>query len=308
MNKFLQANAVVVISHANPDCDAIGSLLGVYWTLLHAGCNVCAVNVGPLPKRLDFLPGFEKINNIMPVNTDILIALDCGSFARLGIEKLKCEIINIDHHLSNDYYGNINIIDAMAPSASIVAFEFLCKLGFAVPKEAAICFYAALLADSGRFCYDTVNHKTFDIASKLITIGASAGDIGMALTQRRSIAQLKLQAKVFNGIKLYKNDSVAFINVSTDDFRCTNASIADADGFADKARSLDGVILGVCLREQENGQIRVSLRSKLDLDASKIAKHWGGGGHYSASGFEVDIINNFEYDSSKIQKQILELI
>jgi phosphoesterase RecJ-like protein len=307
LNKILTSKNIAVISHANPDCDALGSLLGVYFALKIANLNVYAVNVGPLHKKFDFLPGFELLQTQMPADVDLIIALDCGKFSRLGIERQACEIINIDHHLSNENYGSINVIDAKAPSASAVAYDFLVKNGFAIPKESASCFYAALLADSGCFCYDVVTQQTFELAAKLVELGANPGLIGKGLTQRQSIAQVKLQAKVFDKILFYKDERLAAACVSQNDFISTNADILDADGFADKARALNGVELGMCLRELDNGFIRGSFRSKSFVNTTIIANEWGGGGHYHASGFECKIDNNFEIDSKKIINRVQNL-
>ncbi len=298
---------IAVISHANPDCDALGSLLGVFFVLKHANIEVSAVNVGPLPARFSFLDGFDLIKNSIEDDIDLLISLDCGKFSRLGIKKPECEILNIDHHVSNEQYGTTNIIDAKAPSASVVAFEFLLNSGFFIPKEAANCFYAALLADSGRFCYDNVNQKTFEIAAKLAEFGANPPLIGKFLTQKQSFAQVKLQAIVFNQIKIFEDQKLAVICVSNDDLKNANATIFDADGFADKARALDGIEVGICIRELDD-KLRVSLRSKYIIDTTLIASLWGGGGHYHASGFEIDKEDKFDIVCNKIIETIKNLL
>ena len=304
LKKFLNAHSIAVTSHANPDCDALGSLLGAYWTLKYAGYNVHPVNVGPLPTKLDFLPGFNLLQNKLLPQTDMLIALDCGKFSRLGIEDQNCEVINIDHHLNNENYGNVNIVDANAPSASAVAFEYFKTLGFTIPKEAATCFYSALLADSGCFCLDVVTQKTFEIAAELVALGANPGHIGKELTQRQPLERIKLQAKALSGLELFEDGLIACIYVSQDDFCKSKAGVLDADGFADEARSIEGVELGVCLRELSNGVIRASLRSKNTVDTTRLAAIWNGGGHYKASGFETKITDDFKSECSRIINQI----
>lgn len=298
---------IAVISHANPDCDALGSLLGVYFVLKHAGIDVSAVNVGPMPARFSFLDGFNLIKNSADNDIDLLISLDCGKFSRLGIKKPECEILNIDHHLSNENYGSSNIVDSNAPSASVVAFDFLLKSGFVIPQEAANCFYAALLADSGRFCYDNVSQKTFEIAAKLVEYGANPPLIGKFLTQKQSLAQVKLQAIAFNKIQVFDYEMLAAICVSTDDLKSANATIHDTDGFADKARALDGIEVGICIRELDD-KLRISLRSKYSVDTTAIASIWGGGGHRHASGFEIDKEDNFDFMCNKIIETIKNLL
>ena len=121
-----QSHRIVLISHINPDGDALGSSLSLYPLLKEMGKKVTVVNrTAPLPLRYDFLPNYAKIKPALPARFDLLISFDCGSFDRLGIEKPDVPIINIDHHITNTQYGDINLIDPSMPSASSVVLQML---------------------------------------------------------------------------------------------------------------------------------------------------------------------------------------
>jgi phosphoesterase RecJ-like protein len=294
---------ITLISHINPDGDTLGGALSFYPHLKKMGKNVSVVNIThELPKKYDFLPNFKKIKTSMPEKCELLISFDCGSFDRLGIEKRDFKIINIDHHKTNTHFGDINIIDSLSASATLLALEVL-EANHPLTKDEAICIYTGLVEDTGFFSFSNTNHKAFEAASKLISLGVNPTQISLNLKMRNSLAKTRLTARFIDSIELLKDAKVAVGMVTQDDFITTGAVKQDSDHLVDILRNLATVELAIMILEEKNGSYKVSLRSKETIDVSKIAESLGGGGHKGAAGFEIE-----KTDTENIIKQIIQKV
>jgi phosphoesterase RecJ-like protein len=284
-----QYEKVTILTHLNPDADTIGTALGIYGILKNSGKRVEVVNYHTnLPINLDFLPYFVKIKNQIDFDDSLIIACDTGSIDRLGFSLDSREIINIDHHKSNTMYGTVNVVDAMAVSASEVAYK-LFKDEFEITKDSATCFYTALLSDTQYFTTSSVRNDTFDIASNLMECGVNISEVVFNLKQRRSLSSLRILSSTLDTLDLYKDAEVIFMYVSQDKLLEAGANILDVVGIVDYGISLVTTRLSIVLVELEDA-IRVSMRSK-DIDISSLAIKFGGGGHKNAAGFEIANIN-----------------
>jgi len=279
-------DTVTILTHINPDADTLGTGLGVY-NLLKADRDrrVEIVNVSAdLPNYLDFLPGFERIKKCADFKESLVISCDCGSAARLGVDISGRTVVNIDHHKSNETYGALNVVVPEAASASQVAYRLFEKI-MPINKEAATCFYAALFSDTRYFTTDSVNEEVFDVAKALVDLGVKPNEVAYNFTQRRSLASLRILQKALEHLRLHQGAQVASMTVSKQDIKAAGARIPDMEGIVDYARSLATVEIGIFAMELEEG-IRVSLRSK-NVDVSKLAQIYGGGGHRLAAGFTL---------------------
>jgi phosphoesterase RecJ-like protein len=171
-NKIQESDNIVLISHVNPDGDALGSSLSMYNILKNEGKNVTICNVTDLASYLDFLPNFDKVKKELPKKIDLMISFDCGSFDRLGIDRRDYFLINLDHHISNTNYGDMNLIEEAA-STSQVVFNILEANKIEIDKESATCIYTALVTDTGNFQYESVTAEVFRVASEIVKCGAS---------------------------------------------------------------------------------------------------------------------------------------
>ena len=284
--KIQSAESVTILSHLNPDADALGTALGIYSLLKkNTDKRVEVVNGSKdLPLHLDFLSGFDKIKYQIEYENSLIISCDCGSIDRLGFNLEKREIINIDHHRSNTEYGNINIIVSDYASSSQVAFELFNKL-YSIDADTANCFYAALLSDTRYFTTSSVNQKVFDVASALVNAGAKPDLVAYNFTQRRPLSSFRILEKALKSLTLYEEAQVAVLKLTKDDISAAGARIPDMEGIVDYAKSLVTVEVALLAMEVEEG-IRISLRSK-SADVSQVASAFGGGGHKVAAGFTV---------------------
>ncbi len=282
--KIKSAECITILSHLNPDADAIGTSLGIYTLLKKDKTKRVEVVNGSkaLPLHLDFLPGFDKIKHQIEYENSLIISCDCGSIDRLGFDLDGRDIINIDHHRSNTQYGSINVVIADYASSSQVAFELLKKL-YTVDADTATCFYTALLSDTRYFTTTSVNKEVFDVAYALVDAGAKPDVIAYNFTQRRPLSSLRILEKALNSLTLYEEAKVAVLRVTKEDIEATGAAVPDMEGIVDYARSLVTVKIALFAMELDDG-IRISLRSK-NVDLSQVASAFGGGGHKVAAGF-----------------------
>jgi phosphoesterase RecJ-like protein len=304
-DKIVSAKNILLTSHINPDGDALGSSLSLYPILKKMGKNVKVFNVTKeLPDYLDFLPNFDKvIHNVDIDKFDLVISFDCGSFDRLGIEKRPKFLINIDHHISNTNYGDLNLIDPNAASTSQVVFELLKTNGIEIDKDSAICIYTALVTDTGSFQYESVNDRVFEIASELVKCGVEPNYVAKMLFQRDRLSRLRLLAKAYDTIELCCDGRVAFVEVTKEMMEITGAIKEDTDTIVNSVRNIATVEVACMLREDDEG-IKISLRSKNYFDVSKVAKSLGGGGHIRAAGATI----KGEFDFEKVKNLLKDKI
>ncbi|BCD67572.1 bifunctional oligoribonuclease/PAP phosphatase NrnA [Nitratiruptor sp. YY09-18] len=290
-----QAKKIALLTHLNPDADTLGSALG-FWHYLKKDKKCDVFNLSQLPYNLDFLPGIKKVKCYEPKGYDLWISFDCGSFDRLGLSSKDALLINIDHHKSNTMYGDFNIIDPHAAATSQVAYNFLRSQGASIDNNTALCFYTALVDDTGFFKYDSVDAEVFAFAKELVEAGASPEYVANMLTMREPLAKLRLIPLVLNTLELVLNAQVAIIYLTQQMLAQTGATKEMADDALTMARSLATVEVAMLLREEEDGRIKVSLRSKNYVDVSLIAAAFGGGGHKRAAGFTSHL---HEFDTVK---------
>ena len=293
---------ITVLSHINPDPDAIGTALGVYSWLKEQQYTVEVVNATEdIPLFLDFLPSFSKIKRKMDFEDSLIISCDCGSVDRLGFSVEGRIIVNIDHHATNKQFGLLNIVDKEAVSSSEVAYRLL-KTLHPVSRESAISFYAALISDTRNFTTNNMHRSTFDLASELTSLGVDIAEVSRKMLHRRSLASLRILGVALHSLVLREDAQVALLTISQEDLKRTGAKLSDLDGVVDYAKSLATVEIALMLVEREQG-IKVSLRSKR-VDISTLALSFGGGGHAVAGGFEregdtVEILSQLLLDEIK---------
>ncbi len=280
------ADNITILSHLNPDADALGTALGIYALLSKdKSKKVEVVNASTtLPLHLDFLPNFKKLKHQMDYKNSLIISCDCGSVDRLGFDLRGRDILNIDHHQSNTQYGSINIVLPKYASSSQVAFTLFEK-SYDIDADTATCFYAALLSDTRYFTSSSVNEEVFSVAKSLIEAGAKPEEIAKNFTQRRPLRSLRILEKALGSLSLYNDAQIATLCVSKEDIKATGALMPDMEGIVDYAKSLLTVKVALFAMELDDG-IRISLRSK-GADVSQVALSFGGGGHKVAAGFTL---------------------
>lgn len=282
INKY---NKITILTHINPDADTLGTALGIYGLLKKSAKQVEVANFGKnLPKNLDFLPHFTKIKHQIDFEQSLIIACDSGSIDLLGFDLSHREILNIDHHKSNTFYGTVNVVEPTFVSASQVAYALL-KEEYPMSKEVATCFYTALVYDTQYFTTNNVSTQTFNVASEMMEHGVNIAEVVSNLKQRRSLASLRILSSTLDTLELHEDGELVSMFCTQIKMQEAGANGLDTAGIVDYGLSLVTAKIAMVLIELEE-VIRVSIRSK-KVDLSNLAITFGGGGHKNAVGFKI---------------------
>jgi len=285
-----QYKKIVLVTHINPDADTIGSALALYEYLKFIlGLNVYVFNRDLLLiQNLHFLPNYRVIKNTFPVNVDCVISLDCGAFSRLGIKKDNYFLINIDHHISNEQFGDLNIIKTDMPSNTALIYELLEKNNININKPMAINLYAGLIHDTNQFKNKMTNTFAFKMAEKL-SKKIDVNVVSNFLFNKHSLAKFRLASIGYKNVELIENATIAMVSISQKEFKQTGANLLDTDLFFNELLGLETVNVAIIIKEKSDYSSKVSLRAKEGWDMNDIAIEFKGGGHKLASGFEIDL-------------------
>ena len=294
-----EAETFLISSHVNPDGDAIGSQIAFHSFLSDLGKVVSVVNSDPVPSVYRFLPNTEVFRIESTSNTEdvynhwddveVAIILDCGELKRVGenlAERIRPSLglINIDHHLSNGYFGTHNLVDTDACATAELVFHLMEYGGIEMGRDHAICLYTAILTDTGCFRYSNATPEAHRISARLIQEGVRPDVVAELVYEVTPYGKARLFGMALETLRLTLDGKIAYMSVTQEMHKRTETGSEDADGFTDYIRSLKDIEVAIFFRETEKGDIKVSLRSKSDLDVNQIAAIFGGGGHQAAAG------------------------
>jgi bifunctional oligoribonuclease and PAP phosphatase NrnA len=289
----------LVVTHENPDGDALGSLLAMTLTLRGLGKDVEMYlgGSGSLPRQYAFMQ-LDGLRRDLPADLEqrVLVAVDCAKADRIGPDPEPIEraslVIDIDHHHDNTRFGDVNLIVADASSTGEVLRDVIRELGVELTPELAEPLYIALVTDTGRFQYTNTTPKALRLAAELVEAGADVHEVFQQVYESVEFAKLKLLARALDRARVLEGGLIVVSHLLRNDFAEVGASEAYSEGIIDSLRAVEGAELAALIREppRDDGPTRrVSLRASVDeLDVSAIARLFGGGGHRQAAGFSSD--------------------
>lgn len=292
---FLEKKRFFLSTHLYPDGDALGSLVGLAIVLTKQEKKV-VMGLGekePLPPHYLFLPMLDEIvyPDSQVFEEEVFVALDCASLARLGgwAERAKRaeHLINLDHHLSNEKFGSLNLVDVKSSSTSELVFGILKELGFKLNKEAALAFYVGILTDTGRFQYANTTVRTFEVARELISYGLDTFQIFQNVYENYSFDCLKLLGLMLK--RAQTEGSLIFSYLTQKDLKKFNVRLPETENYIDFLRLNRDSKIAILFKELSDGSWKVSLRSKKGVYSHLIASRFGGGGHPGAAGFTTTL-------------------
>jgi len=293
LNKIKSCSNIGIVGHINPDGDSIGSLLAMGMALKQINDkNISMIIEEDIPKIYRFLPGTDEIRcSNQDEEFDLLITLDCSDFSRVGIDKSiiakSSYIISLDHHKSNDYFGDMNFVYPNISSTGEIVYNFLSSMKFNITKEIATCLYVSISTDTGSFKYDNTSPDTHEIIADLMRKKIDLNVIATNVYQSKSLERTKLFIESINGMELYFSNRFGIVTVTQDIINKCNATIQDVEGIIEFVRDIDTVTVACILKELEDEVIKVGFRSKNDIDVADIAQIFGGGGHARAAGCTI---------------------
>jgi bifunctional oligoribonuclease and PAP phosphatase NrnA len=279
----------LVCSHMRSDGDAVGSALALGILLGQMGKRVDLVSATRIPELYRRLPGAASIRTASRVHDpyDAAILLECDGLERTGLRGLERQfLINIDHHISGRPFAQVNWIDHHAVSTGEMIFRLARAAGAVLTPEMATCLYTTVLTDTGGFCYGSVRESTFALAKNLVRAGADPITIAQQMYFSVPASKLLLLGTALQRLTL--EGRLAWLWVTQQDLVRTGAAEEDCEGIVNIALSIAGVEAAFFLRELPDGRVRVSLRSKGELNVAAIAVRLGGGGHENAAGCPLD--------------------
>ena len=286
-----RAKTIAVLTHENPDGDAIGSALAMYIAMKNLNKEVDVI-IPEFAKIFDFLPCIEEVKRESEIlKYDLVISVDCADFKRLNgatviFENAKMTI-SIDHHGTNSMFANLNYVDPASPACAQILASIFNYWEIAITKEIGECLITGIITDTGGFKYSNVTVETFEFAAELLSRGINISKIYERALQTMSFAKFKLLQISMDRLEFLENGQIAFTYIMKEDEEKVNADVGDYEGIVEQGRSIEGVEVSVFLRQREDG-FRVSMRSTEKVNVADICLIFGGGGHEKAAGCYMD--------------------
>lgn len=295
------SSTVSIFGHEWPDGDAIGAAFALGLSLRSSGRQVAVSWPIPadLPETYRFLPGSDLFvpagETTVP---DLVISVDCATPERLGaLYRLGMEakaFVNIDHHADNTGFGTINCIDPDAPATCEILFRIFRQFSCEITREMALCLYTGIVTDTGRFQFSNTNAAAFKAAYELVKIGARPNLVYENIFQSYSYGYLRLLGAVLSRVEYDSGSRLVFSVLRQEDLTTFGVSMKETEGLIDFIRTVQDHRVAAIFKEQPDGSMKVSVRSKPDINIGKIAAGFGGGGHPFAAGYSFDGITLLE--------------
>jgi bifunctional oligoribonuclease and PAP phosphatase NrnA len=298
LRELRSAEKLIVVTHENPDGDALGSLVAMQEILVAMGKDSAAFideRELPLPHEYRFLPLADALHSPpADVEERTIVFVDCGNLERNPAEALRrpgMHIVNIDHHHDNTHFGTVNLVDPEASCTAEIVWDLMHGLGVVATLEVAEALYVGLITDTGRFMYENTTARAHRMAAELIDGGVDVHEIYRRVYEGIPYGKLALLARGLANIKRYDGGRLTVTELSESDFVDSGAQESYSEGLIDHLRAVEGTAVAALIRDRMratdgNRQRKVSLRSSDErVDVSRIARAQGGGGHRQAAGF-----------------------
>jgi phosphoesterase RecJ-like protein len=296
------AQRILIASHAEPDGDSVGSLVALGLALAKLDKKITMYNPSPIPAVYRFLPGADRIlRQIKNADTyELALILDCGDLVRIGENSAEVEkipvLINLDHHVSNTGFGHIQFIDTSACATAEIVYRLINALQIPFDKAIATSIYTGILTDTGSFRFSNTNQAAFAISKAMTDAGVEPHNVAQHVFGTYSLGRIKLLNLALNSIEISNNGKLSMMTVTRIMLNTTGTNSEDLDGMINYARRIEDVKVAALIHEIKNGagkftnmnRYHVSLRSDSSVDVARIAGKFGGGGHTSAAGFQIE--------------------
>ena len=287
------SQSFLLTAHEGPDGDAIGSTLALASFLRKSGKDVHVHLQDPVPELYRFLPGADTVSPAIPDRDfDTAVVLDIGELHRAGRSFTGFtrvgRVINIDHHLTCEPFGFLNLIDTSAAATGVLVYRVAKQYGYCFDQETALCLYVSIITDTGSFRYSNANREAFSIAGEMIECGVNAWDVAEQLYENQPRKRLELLGCCLPTLEVIARGQAASVTVTRDMYDRTGAGAELTDGFVNYPRSIQGVEVAIFFRQLDDLKWKVGFRSKGKVNVAAFSRELGGGGHHNAAGCTVD--------------------
>ena len=308
-----KAQSIVILPHILIDGDAAGSAIALSLALRAQGKTAHILIDETLPDHLSILnvDGYFITKEEALFSYDVAVAVDCSDTGRFSerntfFERAKIKI-NIDHHKTNHGFGDYHYVDQEAAATGEIIYDLMMCNHWEISVDCATALYVAIVTDTGQFQYSNTTAKTHKIAAHLYDLGIQANQINIALYQNMRKEKMLLMGEILHIVEFYAKGRIGFGYATREMMQKVNAELQDTDGFVETLRDIKGVEISIFVKEQEEKQMKIGLRTKSSVDATQIVVPFGGGGHARAAG--CTIIGSIEEVRDRIvsmAKQVLE--
>jgi phosphoesterase RecJ-like protein len=287
IDNFLDKDDFLILMHQKPDGDAIGSAIGLGKALKSLGKNVDYYVDIPIEEKLLIFPEIDKFNQLIKQSYDTIVFLDCSNydfaFKPEEFPKFQTTIV-IDHHKSNTFYGDLNMVEITSATAEIV-FRIIKAMDVLCDKEMAEAIFTGISTDTGSFQFSNVTADTHRILSELLTIHPDFSSLSKRLHHYRSFCQMKMTGEAIHSLEILEDTPIAIMFLDNETINKCGGTLNISDDVANIGQNVIGVVMTVLIKEVSKGNYKVSIRAKSPYDVHEIAVSYGGGGHERAAGF-----------------------
>lgn len=281
---------IVIVTHENPDGDAVGSSLAMYHALKGLKKNVDII-IPEYAKCFNELPGIDEVIKESDKVYDLAISLDAATDKLLNVWvkyfREADQRIVIDHHSTNTMFGDINYVDLSAPACAQVVYMLIKHYRWKITPEIGTCIMAGIITDTGGFKYSGVSRDTFNIAAELLDAGVNISKVYKKVFDTKTKSGFELRRIALDRMEFLEDDKIAFTYITNEDERKVNAGVGDYEGIVSEGRSIEGVEVSIFLHELKDGEFKISLRSNSYVNVSDVCIMFGGGGHIRAAGAKM---------------------
>ena len=296
---------IIITTHINPDGDAIGSSMALYYALKNMGKEVeVIINESVCPETYKFLPQSQKIkqynaniHNAKIYSADVIMIVDCGKLSRIKnmedvVRQSPARKILIDHHINSEIFADYALLDASAIATGEILFALFEQANINITKEIADALYCSIYSDSGGFRFPKTSPRTHCIIASLLESGVNPDEIYDKIYNQNSLAKMHIRGMAMASMETFLDGKLTFIFVRKEMFQSTNCTNEDTEELSQVALSVKGTTVAIMIREyEESTELRISLRSKGDVNVQQIALKFGGGGHLNAAGCRLQNMN-----------------
>jgi len=291
--KLLQEkDSFLILAHLSIDGDDLGSMTALAEALTRMGKKVQLYSQDNVPEIFSYLPNLSLLKNKLPEQkSDVVIALECGVPSRTGenvdLTKLGDKVVNIDHHLGNTCYGDLNWVNTEAPAVGEMVYDLLEKMGCEINQREATGIYTAISSDTGSFQFGNVSPKTHRIISRLLETKINSSEISRRIFREKDFNFMKLYGRSLVDLEKTEDGKLVWSALSNETLKNSGVKSSDTQNLMEDINRVAGAEVAVLFKEAEPGEVHVSLRSH-GFPVNEIAAEFGGGGHKMASGCRID--------------------
>jgi phosphoesterase RecJ-like protein len=286
-----QSGEIGCLAHKDADADSLGSALAFALATRAMGKRTHIMVPEPVPTLLTHLPGYDTIET-RPYQTEVVFTFDCATLDRFGELRSLVEnarhAVNIDHHVSNEGFGTINLVDPTASATGQVVYHLLRMLRAPIDRDVATNLYAALFTDTGGFRHENTTEAVLRLAADLVALGVDPGWVALKSYKSRSVPQVRLEGLAIASMRTELGGQLVWSEITQRMLDEAGADLREAEGVIDTLQSIDSMKIAVLFKENGPKTTKVSVRSRDPYDATDVCKPFGGGGHKRAAGAELN--------------------